>query len=246
MSNWRRLLLIGVLTLIVGLIVKFPARVAYHWFAPADVVAIAGIQGTVWTGSAQSADLSGIYVADLEWSFQPLKLFTGRLAWSISARPQFGTMATDVAVSPGGTIYLSNLESNVSLQPIGAMIGVTGLRGTAAARFERLEISDGYATAADGSVDIRGLVVPLVSRDSIGDYRAEFFTQEAGVIASVEDTNAILDIAGRLTLGTDRSYELLAQIAAKPETPEQLRQQIQFLPSGDAPGRHELRLMGEL
>ena len=246
MSNWRRLLLIGVLTLIVGLIVKFPARVAYHWFAPADVVAIAGIQGTVWTGSAQSADFSGIYVADLQWSFQPLKLFTGRLAWSMSARPQFGTMATDVAVSPGGTIYLSNLESNVSLQPIGAMIGVTGLRGTAAARFERLQISDGYATAADGSVDIRGLVVPLVSRDSIGDYRAEFFTQEAGVIASVEDTNAILDIAGRLTLGTDRSYELLAQIAAKPETPEQLRQQIQFLPSGDAPGRHELRLMGEL
>ena len=42
MSNWRRLLLIGVLTLIVGLIVKFPARIAYHWFAPADVVAVAG------------------------------------------------------------------------------------------------------------------------------------------------------------------------------------------------------------
>ena len=246
MSNWPRPLLIGVLTLIVGLIVKFPARVAYHWFAPADVVAIAGIQGTVWTGSAQSADLSGIYVGDLEWSFQPLKLFTGKAAWTVSARPQFGTLATDIAVSPGGTIRLTDLESNVSLQPIGDLIGVPGLRGTAAARFERLEISDGYATAADGSVDVRGLIVPLVSRDSIGDYRAEFFTQEAGVIASVEDTNAVLDIAGRLTLGTDRSYELLAQLAPKPETPEQLRQQIQFLPSGDAPGRHELRLMGEL
>ncbi len=246
MSNWRRLLLIGVLTLIVGLIVKFPARVAYHWFAPADVVAVAGIQGTVWTGSAQSADIAGVYVGDLRWSFNALKLFTGRLSWSISARPQFGTLATDVAVSPGGTIRLDDLESNVSLRPIGDLIGVPGLRGTAAARFERLEISDGFATAADGAVDIRGLVVPLVSRDAIGDYRAEFFTQEAGVIASVEDTNAIIDIAGRLTLGTDRSYELLAQLAAKPETPERLRQQLQFLPSGDAPGRHELRLLGEL
>lgn len=246
MSNWRRLLLIGVLTLIVGLIAKFPARVAYHWFAPADVAAIAGIQGTVWTGAAQSANVGGIYVGDLEWSFNPLKLFTGRLSWSVSARPQFGTLATDVAVSPGGTIRLDDLESNVSLQPIGTLIGVRGLRGTAGARFERLEIADGFAIAADGSVDIRGLVVPLVSRDSIGDYRAEFFTQEAGVIASVEDTNAIIDVAGRLTLGADRSYELLAQLAPKPETPAQLRQQIQFLPSGDAPGRHELRLMGEL
>ncbi len=246
MSNWRRLLLIGVLTLIVGLIAKFPARVAYHWFAPADVVAIAGIQGTVWSGSAQNADISGIYVGDLEWRFRPLKLFTGRLAWSVSARPQFGTLATDVAVSPGGSIRLNDLESNVSLQPIGVLIGVPGLRGTAAARFERLVIDDGFATAADGSVDIRGLYVPGVPGDSLGDYRAEFFTQEAGIIASVEDTNAILDIAGRLTLGTDRSYELLAQLAPKPETPAQLRQQIEFLPSGDAPGRHELRLMGEL
>lgn len=246
MSNLRRLIVIGVLTLIIGLVAMFPARVAYHWFAPAEVVAVAGIQGTVWTGSAQSADIGGIYVGDLQWSFNPLALFTGRLSWSISARPQFGTLATDVAVSPGGSLRLSDLESNVSLLPIGELIGVPGLRGTAAARFERLHIDEGFATAADGAVDVRGLVVPLVSRDSIGDFRAEFFTQEAGVIASVEDTNAIVDVAGRLTLGTDRSYELLAQLAAKPETPEQLRQQIQFLPSGDAPGRHELRLMGQL
>ena len=246
MTNWRRLILIGVFTLIVGLIVKFPARVAYAWFAPADVVAIAGIDGTVWRGTAQSADISGIYVGDIEWRFKPLALFTGRLAYSISARPQFGTLVTDVAVSPSGSIKLSAFESNMSLQPIGSMIGVQGLRGTAAARFERVEITDGFATAADGAIDVRGLVVPLVSRDSIGDYRAEFFTQEAGVIASLEDTNAIIDVAGRLTLATDRSYELLTQLAPKPETPQQLREQIQFLPSGDAPGRHELRLMGEL
>ncbi len=246
MSHWRRLLLIGVLALIVGLIAKFPARVAYHWFAPADVVAVAGIDGTIWRGTAQSADIGGIYIGDIEWRFRPLGLFTGRLAYSISARPQFGTLVTDVAVSPGGSIRLSTFESNMSLQPVGSMIGVRGLRGTAAARFERVEIADGIATAADGAVDIRGLVVPLVSRESIGDYRAEFFTQEAGVIASIEDTNAVVDVAGRLTLGRDRSYELLAQLAPKPETPEQLRQQIQFLPSGDAPGRHELRLMGEL
>ncbi len=246
MTNWRRLLLIGVLTLIIGLIVKFPARVAYAWFVPAEVVAVAGIDGTVWRGSAQSADVSGIYFGDIEWRFRPLGLFTGRLKYSISARPQFGTLATDIALSPGGSIRLDDLESNVSLQPIGAVIGVTGLRGTAAANFERLEIVDGFAVAADGTIDIRGLLVPLVSGEPIGGYEAEFFTQEAGVVASIEDTDGVIDVAGRLTLGADRTYELLAQIAPKPETPERIRQQIEFLPSADAPGRHELRLEGQL
>ncbi len=245
MSHWRRLLVIGVLTLIVGLIVKFPARVAYHWFAPPEI-AVAGIEGTVWRGTAQSADIGGFYVGDVEWRFRPFGLFTGRLSYSVSARPQFGTLVTDVALSPGGAITLTAMESNVSLQPFDVLIGVRGMRGTAAVQFDRLKIADGFIAEAEGSVDIRGLVVPQVSREPIGAYRVELSTQETGIVASIVDTDGLVDVAGTLTLTAGRSYSLLAVLAAKPETPQQLRQQIEFLPRADAPGRHELRLEGQL
>ena len=245
MSNWRRLIVIGVLTLIVGLIVMFPARVAYHWFAPPEV-AVAGISGTVWRGNAQSADIGGFYVGNIEWRFRPLGLFTGRLSYSITARPQFGTLVTDAALSPGGSVTLTALESNVSLQPFDAAVGVRGLRGTAGVQLDRLVIADGFIAAAEGNVDIRGLVVPMVSREPIGAFEVELSTQETGIVASIVDTGGLVDVAGSLTLSADRSYSLLAILAAKPETPQQLRQQIEFLPGADAPGRHELRLEGQL
>ena len=92
---------------------------------------------------------------------------------------------------------------------------------------------------AKGELEVSNLVVPLVDRNSIGGYKAEFFTQESGVIASIEDTDGVVDVAGSLNISTDGSYEFFAQLGAKSETPDKLRQQMQFL-------GNELRLEGQL
>lgn len=245
MSSIRRLIVIAVIALLVGLIAKFPARVAYHWFAPPEI-AVGGIHGTIWGGEARAASASGIYLSEIEWRMRPLALFLGKLQYTVTARPSYGTFNSDVSFGFGGDITFSELESNVSLQLIESMVGINGLRGTASAKFERLQISDGIAVAADGTLDVRGLVLPLVSRSSIGGYSAEFFTQDTGVVASVEDTDGIVDLAGSLSIGSDRAYEFLGQLAAKPETPEQVLQQMQFLGSANERGQYELRLEGQL
>ncbi len=90
------------------------------------------------------------------------------------------------------------------------------------------------------------ILLPLVSQSPIGGYRAEFFTQEDGVVASVQDTDGIVDLAGSLKLAADGAYEFRGQLAPKPETPPQLRQQLQFLGSANERGQYELRLEGRL
>ncbi len=114
MPGSRRLIVVGVVTLLLGLIVLFPARVASQWFAPPGV-AVSGITGTLWTGSAQSVVVNGVYLSDLSWRMKPLRLFTGQLAYAVSGSPSFGTFDADIAIGVGGDILLTGLDSRFSL-----------------------------------------------------------------------------------------------------------------------------------
>lgn len=239
----RGLTLIGIATFILGLLVLFPARAAVQFFVP-DGVVVATPEGTVWSGSASAVVINDIAVTDVEWSLHLLSLFKGRLAASVSGTPPSGFVEADVSASMGGSVLVSNLTASLPLSNFAAVLGVDGLAGQGNARFERLEIVDGIATSAVGQLDINDLVVPLMGRQSLGGYRAEFFTQNDGILASIEDTDGVIDLAGSLQLKSDRSFEFLAQVIAKPNTPEAVRRQLRFLPPPNERGQQELRLAG--
>ena len=54
----RGLVLLGILVLAIGLVAKFPARVAYSWVS-APFVSMSGIHGTIWNGSAREFSTNG-------------------------------------------------------------------------------------------------------------------------------------------------------------------------------------------
>ena len=239
----RRLLLFTVLTAAVALVVSFPARVGYQWASPPHVK-MSGLHGTVWNGSAREFSTNGVYLRDLTWKIRPLKLFTGQAHYEISGSPISGFFESEVIVSLGGTLTLRNLTASVPLQMFAAAANIAGLRGDASLNFERLELTAGRTTAMDGTVDVANLVVPMLSESSLGGYRAEFFTQNNGVMASVEDTDGVFDLAGSLQLNPDKSYAFLGQVVAKPNTPDILKNQLRYLPPANDRGQHELRREG--
>lgn len=241
----RGLVMVGLLTLTVGLVTMLPARFAYHVAAPPGV-AVAGIDGTAWNGTAKEASVNGLYLRDLKWKLKPLALFTGQLAYTISAKPVSGFLDSDVSVGLSGTLTLSNLNAALPLDLFADAAGVRGLKGNASLAFERLELTDGIASAADGTIQIANLIVPLVDQNSLGGYKAEFFTQNNGITASVEDTDGVVDLAGSLQVKADRSFEFLAQVVVTPDTPETVRRQLKFLPPPNERGQQELRLEGIL
>lgn len=245
MPAMRRLIIAFAATLLAGLVISFPARVAYHWFAPPGV-ALSGIAGSVWRGTASQANVGGLYLGELRWRLRPLALLAARASFEVAANPAGGVLNGVAAVGFGGDVYLAETRAALPLDAIASLVGVPGLRGTATADIERLQLSDGLPVAADGSAEVRGLVLPLVSPQPIGGYRIEFFTQEDGVVASVEDTDGVVDIAGRLLFSSDRNYEFLGQLAPKAETPTAIADQMRFLGSPNARGQFELRLEGTL
>jgi general secretion pathway protein N len=240
-----KLIGVGFVTLVLGLVLMFPARIAYHWFAPTGL-ALSGIGGTVWSGQAAQASFQGIYLEGLNWEFRPLALLRGQLAMAVEGTPASGFVEATVAFGFSGTLQLENLQGSLPLRAIEGVAGMPGLRGTASVQFERLAVRDGLPVAADGVLTVSALVAPRIYRGSIGGYRAEFFTQNTGIMASVEDTDGVVDLAGSLEIAADRTYRFIAQLAPKASTPDSLRQQMQFLGSPNERGQHQLRLEGQL
>ena len=243
MQRKRGLILVGVLTTIVALVVSFPARVAYQWVS-SPLVAMGGISGSVWSGKAREFTTNGVYLRDIEWRIQPLRLFTGKIAYSVSASPVSGFFQSDIAIGLDGTTTLTDLSAAVPLQIVERAAKVPGLRGQASLQFERVQLVKGRAAAMDGTVSIADLVVPIVHRGSLGGYKAEFFTQNNGIVASVEDTDGVIDLAGSLQIKPDATYSFVGQVLAKPNTPDAVIQQMRFLGPANERGQRELRLEG--
>lgn len=239
------LIAIGIVTLILGLALKLPARVAAHWLVPSEIF-IGGLEGTVWNGSAKEASASGIYMREVKWTLNAMQILTGALSYEIEATPVSGFFESEVRIGLGGAISMSELRAALPINLFSAAIGIRGLEGQANLALDRLELLDGLAVVADGVVNIVDLIVPLVGNDSLGGYEIELFTQNNGVSASITDSDGVLDLAGSLQIRNDRSFEFLGVVVPKPETPAAIRRQLRFLPPANDQGQQELRLEGIL
>lgn len=243
-QSTRGLLLVAILAAVTALVVMFPARIAYRWVS-SPFVSMSGIEGTIWAGSAREFSTNGIYLRDVTWSMRPLHIVTGKALYKVSGSPVSGFFDCELAAGLGGKLTLRNLSASLPLQMFAQAINVPGLQGNASVQLERLELVDGRAAAMDGTVDIADLKAPMLSSAVLGGYRAEFFTQNNGIVASVEDTDGVIDLAGSLQLNPDKSYAFLGQVIAKPGAPEALQQRLRTLPATNDRGQREIRLEGQ-
>ena len=236
----------GVLAFLIGIVALLPARVVYPWLAPSEV-RLAGISGTVWRGRAAHANVRGWYLRHLEWHVRPWALAIGRVQAQLTGEPQAGFFEATVSVGASGSVSVTAATASVSLSSLAGALRLPGLSGKASLRLQRLEIRDGLPVAAAGQLTVDELFAPAIYATSVlGGYRAEFFTRDDGIAASVEDTAGVLDLAGSLTLGRDRYYAFIAQLAPKPGIDDDLKNRLRFLGNPDARGHYELRLEGQL
>lgn len=245
MAHVKLLVAAGLAALLLGLLVTMPARVAYHWFAP-DELALAGIAGSAWNGSAAAADAAGLYVADLRWDFHPTALLTGKAAWLLSARPPGGSLQTEVSVGATGNVVLRDVDATLPLSLLDGIAPLAGVDGNVDARLGRVDFHDGLPTTAEGTIHISNLVLRALSRRPVGDYRAILSTEDGEIIADVEDTAGMLDLAGTALLRQDRSFILTGGVAATGDASPAIGEQLQFLGSPDADGRRPFRFEGSL
>ena len=245
MRNSRRLILVGISTLVIGLIATFPARVAYQWFAPNELQ-LSGIDGSVWHGTATQGSAGGIYIADINWRFRPLALLSGKLEFVSSSKLASGFFDANIGVGVGGSVTLSDVAGALTLDTLATLLPLAGIEGDVSVQFEELVIENSLPVVATGTVNIANLVSRLLSPAPLGDYRAEFQTQDDGIVGSVEAISGVLELGGTIRLDKNRNYKFVGKVAAKPTAPGNISQQLQLLGSPDAQGKREFRIEGTL
>jgi len=241
----KRLLAIGVAVLFLGLLIGFPARVAYQWFAPAEL-RLAGISGTLWKGAASEAQAADLYIRNLRWSFKPLALLTGKLAFSMQLDPAGGFLESDIYAGFGNSIQLRNVDGAIPISLLQEFVQTPGLDGRISLQFSTLDIVDGLPVVADGFAEIGNLSVRGLSPGVVGDFRIEFSTTSEGILASIEDKAGMFDLAGTLRISPDGIYSLVGLIASTQSTPPEVIEQLRFLGSPNQRGQREFRFEGQL
>lgn len=245
MASPKRLILAGIATLIIGLISTFPARVAYQWFAPGELK-LGGISGSIWRGAAAQGSAGGVYLTNIKWRFRPLGLLTGKLQFATSGNPASGFFDADIALGAGGSFTLSDVAAAVPLSALADAFPLSGIEGDVSLQFEELVIKGGVPVEATGTINIANLVSRYLAPTPLGDFRAEFQTADDGILGSVEAVSGVLELAGTIRLTQDRNYKFVGQVAAKPNAPLSITQQLQFLGTPNSRGQREFRLEGQL
>lgn len=241
----HRRIILAAATLLLFIAIAFPAGLAYRWFSP-PALRLNGIEGSVWSGGATEGAANNVYLRNLKWRFRPLALFAGKIAFQTHGELAGGNVDAEIAVSPGGALTLSNLAGSLPLQAFRDSFQLQGFEGRLNVQFEQLKIAGGIPVEAIGSVAVEELLARELSSVPLGNFRAEFVTDENGISGTVEDQSGVLDVIGSISIGRDRSYSFVGQVAATAEAPPGLRQQLQYLGSADARGFRDFRIEGQL
>ncbi|MEE4184470.1 MAG: type II secretion system protein N [Gammaproteobacteria bacterium] len=252
MTLHRKLALAGLALLLAFVIMLFPARTAFGWFAPAGVSAF-GIEGTVWRGRARIINAGGLQLRNTEWDLSVLRLFTGRLAGDINTRWSGGFLEGYGALGIGGAISLRDATLNIDVGMLEGLVGIGDIGGQLAARLVELELIDNWPVRLIGTGEIRDLSSALMGQgvpQTVGSIGFEFDTTTETardvVTGQLRDIGGPLELSGTLVLTPPGDYDLKTRIKARPNAPPALQNNLSFLGPAEPDGTRFFQLAGSI
>ncbi len=225
---------LGAAAYVVFAIASFPADTAYRWFAP-DVLRLAGLQGTVWSGRAELGSAGELGLHDIRWQLRPWTILLARPGARIESGIGDGFLYADVRVG-NGAIALTQLRAGCSLSALSRVLPIAGIRGRISVDLTELVLQGGRPVVATGEVRLAQLTVPSLVPGSVGDSIAlgNYSASLAGTGAlrgAFEDQGGPLQVQGSASLSADGRYELSGLAQARPDAPIALVRGLEMLTS---------------
>ncbi|MFD2179134.1 type II secretion system protein N [Veronia pacifica] len=241
------LLLIVVFT--VSLVAHLPARLAVNYLPASMGVRLAGVDGTVWQGTAKQVSWQNKPMGRLSWEVHLLQLFLGKADVSVELRG--GVNGLDgkghVGVSFGGpyaTDFILSAPAEMVLRNVPAPIPVTAT-GSVNLVVKRYEFASPWCKELDGRLNwVNGAVSSPVGDISAGDAMANLSCNAGSLSVRGDSKSASLTSNFSLELAPDQSYKVDGWFIPGSEFPNQLRQQLSWLGQPDSNGRYPLKFNG--
>ena len=132
------------------LVLLFPARVAFRWFAPEGVQATA-VSGRVWSGQAAGLSSQGVSLGDLSWELSPLGLLLLSAQGDFRLEQNGGFCEGFARLGLSGALKLSPLNCLSVLDLQGYLPGVSG-SAQVSAKLDHLLLQGDWPVSAQGEV----------------------------------------------------------------------------------------------
>ena len=225
-----------------------PASVLLRFIPPA--ITLAGVDGTVWRGSADEVIVRGRDIGAVRWSNRPWRMALLEIDYSVELRPRDGAVGMDVRIGPGGRLELANVNGSFPLDVIDGLLAPKGWRGTAELAIDRLSLREGFPQEALGTVVVRELTAPGVRPLNIGSFQlalGEGAVGTNGIAGRLSDLGTgPMRVRATLELKPDRSYMIKGEVAAGPEASGAVQRNLAFLGPPDSQGRRPFAIEGTL
>ncbi len=233
-KHWL-LIALAIIAFLVTLLLFLPASLIANWL-PANVTT-GTLSGTLWNGSADALSVDGRLLGAAQWRARPLQLLRGRLAADAAVMRDGGEMRGRFALGTGGKIEITDLEARWPLGDLPVRALRKGLIGDLQINAPLLQLENGAPTAAQATIDLRNL---RERGADVGSYRVTFddsSRQGAQLVGRMQDLGGPVQVTGTITLGPGRSYVIDGLVAARPDAPAQLVENLRYLGDPDAQGR---------
>lgn len=248
--NRRRLISFGLLVFVIALVLKAPAALLYGWFAPeASRIRVYGVEGSLYRGQASGvlADNRGL-LYDLHWQWHPWRLLLGQAAFDIRSGGEGLRLEARVVAKPWST-ELNGLRASGPLKPVLALVGQTFLPvdGDIALSLDTLRLRDGIPVAAQGRVNLPGLVWRLGSQTTaLGDYQTDISTEDGTLIAAIHTVSGSFTAEGQAQLDDQRQYKVDLRLRPDANADASVVGMLSSLGRPDAQGNYLVRQSGTL
>jgi general secretion pathway protein N len=212
---------------------------------PAEL-AIDGVGGTLWNGTADQLRLRGAPLGALRWNAEPLALLRGSLAYRIEVSRPDGYLRGRIAATLGGALEGDDLELRLPITALHPEAGSEAWGGGLAGRVQHARLERGWPVELTGTFSIDGLRPPG-SGLAIGSYAIEFdgrANTATQLVGRVRDVAAPLLVRGQLAIRHDRSYRLEGEVTPRPGASPEVTRAVAFLGTPDAAGRRSFEITG--
>ena len=246
----RRGLLVaaGIVAFLVFLIAMVPATVLTRWLPPG--IALAGLDGTIWSGRASSLSLEGRDLGAANWSCRPWPLLVFEWSCRVSLQPFGGQLETVLSGNfDTDEIEARDLTGSLPITFLEAMVTPKGWTGRLELDVATARIAGGLPQDAEGKLYVRALKAPGPGGALLGDFE---LTIGEGAVGTGTLTGRLIDLGGPLRVrGTvelkrDRSYFLSGEVAPGPGAGPSIFDTLVFLGPPDNSGRRPFSVEGTL
>jgi len=247
MRRQKLLVAAGIAAFLVFLVALVPATLLTRWLPPG--IAVAGLDGTIWSGSASGVNLQGRAIGAAAWSCRPWRLVF--LEWScrVHLQPAGGELSAAVSGGFDDEIEARDLAGSAPIAFLEGIVVPTGWTGRLELDVARARITRGLPQDAEGRLFVRGLKAPGPGGATLGDFELVIGEGAVGtgtLVGRLSDQGGPLHVRGTLELKRDGSYFMSGEVAPGPGAGPAILDTLEFLGPPDTSGRRPFTIEGSL